>query len=293
VDVIDMLTGQGQVVASVLEFAAGATNLSIPLTIIDDAVVEGNETILLSLTNSAAGWSTQVPLTILDDDTGIECESATDSVAEGAGKVVLGVRRQDDSTETATVDFTTADGTAKAGVDYLATSGKLTFAPGETHKEIVVPLLDDEIREPDKTFTVQLTNVTGGSALGTVAQTTVTIQGDDLSAATLYVALESTNPIPPFASWETAAVLLGMSGSFVLDNSGVKGAPIRGGRGESVTGGDRRQRELEFERPLLRLAHPREWHGASPRWTVRLPGCQAGLKTTACKTFSFINRFWA
>ena len=40
-----------------LNFAAGVTNLSIPLTIIDDALVEGPETILLGFTNSAAGWT--------------------------------------------------------------------------------------------------------------------------------------------------------------------------------------------------------------------------------------------
>jgi hypothetical protein len=40
-------------------------------------------------------------------------------------------------------------------------------------------------------------------------------------------------------------VLPEISGSFFLDNSGVKGAPIRGRRGESVTRGDRRRRELE------------------------------------------------
>ena len=42
-----------------------------------------------------------------------------------------------------TVDWATADGTAKAGEDYLADAGTLTFAPGETEKTVAVAVLDD------------------------------------------------------------------------------------------------------------------------------------------------------
>ncbi|HEY5912106.1 MAG TPA: LamG-like jellyroll fold domain-containing protein [Verrucomicrobiae bacterium] len=52
----------------VLEFAAGVTNMTIPLTIMDDALREGPETILLDLTNTASGWSSQVPLIIQDNE---------------------------------------------------------------------------------------------------------------------------------------------------------------------------------------------------------------------------------
>ena len=60
------------------------------------------------------------------------------------------------------VDFTTADGTALAGSDYTATCGTLTFAPGETTRTILVPTLDDAVAEPTETFTVNLSNPTGG-----------------------------------------------------------------------------------------------------------------------------------
>ncbi|HEY5911103.1 MAG TPA: Calx-beta domain-containing protein [Verrucomicrobiae bacterium] len=187
----------------VLEFAAGVTNLTIPLSIIDDALVEGAETILLGFTNSAAGWTDQVLLTILDDDTGIELESAVHSVSEDVGQLVLGVRRQDDSPASATVDFTTVDGTATAGQDYIATNGTLTFAAGETHKEIVVPIIDDALREVVETFTVRLTNAAGGSSLGTLIQATINIQKNDLG--TLHVWQGSPNPTPPYLTWPTAA----------------------------------------------------------------------------------------
>lgn len=40
-----------------------------------------------------------------------------------------------------TVDYSTADQTATAGVDYTSTSGTLTFTPGQTSKTVVVPII--------------------------------------------------------------------------------------------------------------------------------------------------------
>ena len=51
------------------------------------------------------------------------------------------------ATGAVTVDYATADGTAKAGEDYTATSGTLTFAAGVTSMTVSVPLLDDALDE--------------------------------------------------------------------------------------------------------------------------------------------------
>ncbi|HVI73210.1 MAG TPA: Calx-beta domain-containing protein, partial [Pyrinomonadaceae bacterium] len=59
------------------------------------------------------------------------------------------------------VNFATVDGTAKAGEDYVATSGTLTFAPGETTKTINVTILDNgPLEGTDESFSVILTNPT-------------------------------------------------------------------------------------------------------------------------------------
>jgi Domain of unknown function (DUF4394)/Calx-beta domain len=80
---------------------------------------------------------------------------------------------------TTTVSYATADGSAKAGKDYSATSGTVTFQPGETVKLVSIPVLDDRRSEPSEAFTVTLSNPSGGVALGSPRSSTVTINDDD------------------------------------------------------------------------------------------------------------------
>ena len=54
------------------------------------------------------------------------------------------------------VSYATANGTATAGSDYVAASGTLTFAAGETSKTLTRPVLGDTDLEPDETFAVTL-----------------------------------------------------------------------------------------------------------------------------------------
>jgi hypothetical protein len=56
------------------------------------------------------------------------------------------------------VHFATANGTARAGSDYNATSGTLTFAPGQTRKTVTVFVRGDTVRELDETFFVNLSS---------------------------------------------------------------------------------------------------------------------------------------
>ena len=62
-------------------------------------------------------------------------------------------------TETVSVDYATADGTAAAaGSDYAATAGTLTIAAGSVAATITVPILDDTLVEPIEAFTVTLSD---------------------------------------------------------------------------------------------------------------------------------------
>ena len=85
--------------------------------------------------------------------------------------VILGGPASQASNNTITVHYATANGTATAGSDYTATSGTLTFAPGDTVKNIPVAITDDATPEPSERFTINLsapTNSTIEEAVGTV-----------------------------------------------------------------------------------------------------------------------------
>ncbi len=69
--------------------------------------------------------------------------------------------------EAVAVAYQTADGTALAGGDYTATSGTLTFGPGETVKSISVPVIDDAVTEGDETFDLTLTGAQTGEITAT------------------------------------------------------------------------------------------------------------------------------
>src|SRR5205823_14539876 len=60
------------------------------------------------------------------------------------------------SPQNVTVAYATADGTATAGSDYTATSGTLTFTPGQTSKTVAVAVKGDTVDENDETFSVRL-----------------------------------------------------------------------------------------------------------------------------------------
>ena len=72
-----------------------------------------------------------------------------------------------------TVDYETVDGSAKAGEDYVAASGTLTFEVGETEKTVAVTVLDDAKDEGEETFRLRLSNAVGAYLLDHVAVGTI------------------------------------------------------------------------------------------------------------------------
>jgi hypothetical protein len=99
-------------------------------------------------------------------------------VAEDAGVVLITVTRGDDTNLAASVDYATSGLTAVNGSDYEGSTNTLSFAPGEKVKLASVPVLNDGITEPAKTFRVTLGNPSGG-ILGPRTTTTVTILDND------------------------------------------------------------------------------------------------------------------
>ena len=107
---------------------------------------------------------------------------------EAGGAIGFRVTLDPAASGTVTVDYATADGTATAGADYDATSGTLTFAPGETAKTVSVPLIDDTVEDGGETFTLTLSNAVGamiadGEATGAILNTEAPPEPDALTAS--------------------------------------------------------------------------------------------------------------
>jgi hypothetical protein len=105
---------------------------------------------------------------------------------ESSPTVTLSASRTGANNGPLSVTFGTANGTAIAGMDYVATSGVLSWADGEGGiKTITVQILNDAVEEPDEAFTVGLSGV----ALGANSTAQVTIINDDFVVRPAYVAL--------------------------------------------------------------------------------------------------------
>lgn len=124
----------------------------------------------------------------------------TVDVSEGdpTGTAVISVTLSTTTTNVVTVSFSTGTGSAFVGVDYVPSSGTLTFAPGEQLKFIAVPLLNDSVDDPDvETIPLLLENPVNAT-LG-LAQATLNVVDDDplpniSFAAVTYTTAENVAP---------------------------------------------------------------------------------------------------
>jgi len=85
--------------------------------------------------------------------------------ASGTANAVFTVTFNNSGNQPAAVNFGTADGTAHAAADYVATSGTLTFAPGITTQQLIVPIVGGAPNSSNLSFSLKLTSSTSGSTL--------------------------------------------------------------------------------------------------------------------------------
>jgi uncharacterized repeat protein (TIGR01451 family) len=125
-----------------------------------------------NLANNTATAVTSVTLphlsikdvSLLEGNSGTTNAAFTVSLSAPVGKTVM-------------VSYATSNQTALAGIDYVAASGTLVFAPGVTSRTILVPVIGNTLNELDKTFLVTLSNPTNADLA--TSQATGTIINDD------------------------------------------------------------------------------------------------------------------
>jgi len=143
--------------------------------------------------NFAASTGTLANGETIKAQTGLSISDASANEGNsGTTNNVFTVTLSPASNQTVTIDYQTADGTAKVSDnDYKAASGTLTFAPGETTKNITVLVNGDTAHEADETFFVNLSNPVNTTLAR--AQGTGTIINDDSQGGTIQFATSSYN----------------------------------------------------------------------------------------------------
>jgi hypothetical protein len=175
-----------------LLFADGETTKTISIPIVNDGVSEPDEIVQLALTGvtdlDELGNPAIATMMIRDNGTPLVLTANTVDSPEGNSgttnvDVIVSLSAQ--TGRTITVDYDTVAGSAISGVDFVATSGSLTFAPAVTRQDVTVSIIGDTISESNETFHVVLSNPVNAS-IGSSG--TVRIINDDLFTITSVIA---------------------------------------------------------------------------------------------------------
>jgi regulation of enolase protein 1 (concanavalin A-like superfamily)/plastocyanin len=201
-----------------LTFTAGQTLAYVPMTLLDDSIVETAETITLTLSapvSGIIGTSSIHTFTITDDDTAVVSIIASDATAtEGGDTGVFTFTRTGSTTSALTVNFVVT-GTAVSATDYTAFSPTTSIVIPIGQSSAVLTLTTAQNTTPEVNETVIVTLGTGsGYTVGTPNAGTVTIMDDDVNTITLTT------------SDATATEAAGNGGEFTLTRTGPTTAAL-------------------------------------------------------------------
>lgn len=164
-----------------LVFEPGVISNQLSIQFINDCQDETDETILLALGDPQGGCVLLDPMnavvTLVDDDSGGTLALSADAfaVSETNSELWVWARRTGGNDGTVTIAFSTSNGTAVAGTDYIATNGILTLEHGLTSNSFCVVITNVPDGSANETFSVRLSNPGGGAVLGVPSVATVTV----------------------------------------------------------------------------------------------------------------------
>jgi hypothetical protein len=131
----------------------------ISLVYMPAAGFEGDDAFAYTITDDTGFASTgTVNVRVLPTPAVRATNTAVPEGNAGVSAAVVTFVLSNQSTVPVTVDFETVDGNAKAGLDYAAKSGTVTFNPGDTRADVAFAVLGDVKAERNETFTVKLSN---------------------------------------------------------------------------------------------------------------------------------------
>jgi uncharacterized repeat protein (TIGR01451 family) len=191
--------------AGTLTFLPGERSKSVSVAVLGENLGEADEVFYLDLSGPAGGAVRygRGTGTIVSDEMGIFAEDVTMVEPSAAGgNVAVRVRLVAPASSAVSVKYATADGTARAGQDYTAVSGTLTFQVGETFKDVFITLAGDTVAEPAEQFFFRLSNPTNGEIIDGEAVVQL-LDDDDCPSPNLLRngSIEETTPTDTLPGW--------------------------------------------------------------------------------------------
>ncbi len=172
---------------------AGDTTATVNIPILPDTIYERNEDLMVTISdpqNGELGGTTEALVKIIEDEP-IPTVSISDATQSEAVNGLIEMKFELELSSFAAVDifidFETVDGTAIAGEDYIANTGRLRIRAGSRKGTIGVFIYSDGKSEEAETFTLRLTNSSEGTLDGTSDTVDVTGTIEDTQSGILFL----------------------------------------------------------------------------------------------------------
>lgn len=172
-------------VSGTLTYNAGETAKTFQIPVNNNSNVTGNKVFNIIIGSPTGGASlgtvSTATVTVFDNESGawgsgsVKFTKSTYNVSKSAGYVDIAIQRVGSAGGTVTVNYNTTPISAAAGVDYGATTGTLSFLPGEATKLVRVPIYKTSSANSGKVFNLDLSSVSSNATLGSPTTTAVTI----------------------------------------------------------------------------------------------------------------------
>lgn len=202
-------------------------------TIVDDAVPEGPESGMVTLTNPSAGITLGTPhaqpFTIADNDGNVVnlSASATTGTEDAQTVITLTANTIIPVASASTVDVTVS-GTGITAGDYTLSNATITIPGGASSGSVTFTVVDDAVVEGDETATVTLTNPSAGIVVGSNGSQNIDIEDNELGEVQLSVSTNSGSESGTTAVTLTATSSVAVSGAQTVDVT-VSGTGITAG----------------------------------------------------------------
>ena len=225
---------------------ANQTSATIDVSVIDESLLEDNETVTVMLdaitsgdSNISIGAANSDTVTIADDDTAevsIVANDANAAEPTNDGQFTVSLSNPSD---TDTIVSYTVSGTATPGGDYNTLSGSVTITAGDLSAPIDVTVIDDLEVEGNENVTVSLDAITAGNAnivVGATNSATVTIADDDLPLSNEVNITTIADAAEPDSNGQFAVSLSAIATTDTVISYTVSGSATPGGDYNTLSG---------------------------------------------------------